>query len=581
MNEFTAIDAIKLWISAHGFPGYEIEGEPVWGTYGLVFLLNAAFSGASPQSIAVKTFDPNQLPEKPSTLQELQREFAMWLRLPDHANVLRAGRLKTAILQVPDPSAPRATRKIEMPLMQMERMDGCISSWVGNNDYSRADKLLALAQAFNGLAHLYANGIQGHGDLKPSNLLFTDIRKKYRFASDTWLHDHPWIIKVADLGWADAWVDYYGVEYKKKALREYLAPERTGNEPRVLPERSDMFSMGVIAAELICGKHPSANLKKAKKSDGEWLRRAERREWMLDGICSERLKDLIDRCLDPDPAKRPSANEAMQTICQELQEAHGLDVAPDLELWTKEANKPYAPYISTNSEEIERLGRTFGLGAEQESKSLERLRQIFEAMAPDNIYSLEDWVYAASTILDFRQRMDGQLDSEETVRVRQRAREHLEKTLGHVDHRDLAAMAASIDTEDRATPFERFSDLVGNLAVIAKVDFEQAYQGEWDLSDLALAGFAFAMASRSRSNPATPRGTFEYLDIAIDRSLIEATPYFFRASWRDAQRALQECGIEPEDDFTAKDVIKDLEIACKLAPQWSEPQTLLEQVQRR
>lgn len=577
MSDFTTIDFLKLWISVHGFPDWNLEDDFTRGTYGLVFFLNAKHSNSFPKSIALKTLDPEELPEKPKALAELQREFAMWLRLPDHANVLRAGRLKAAKFPTSDSSTPNGTRWIEMPVMQMARMDGCLSGWIGSSDYSLPDKLSALAQAFNGLAHLYANGIEGHGDLKPSNLLFTDISKTQEFPSDAWLKKHPWIIKVADLGWANAWIDY---GYTSKAHRPYVARERLGDHPVFVPEKSDVFSMGMIAAELIQGYHPSPNFKKAESHDSKWLRQIDAGNWNLEGISPGRIKNLIERCIDSDTEKRPSATEAIQTLCQELKEVHGLDIGPTLEHWTSAATQSYVPYISTTSDEIERLARTLGLGAEQESKSLERLRQIFETMTPKSIYSLEDWVRCACTMLDFHKRLNGHFNGEESVHIRKQAREHLEQTLGLVDHRDLATMSAGMHPQDKERPFFRFAMLVGNLAFIAEVDFEQAYKGEWNWSQLALAGFANYMAAKACFGSDTKRNAIDYLDIAIDLSLIEADPYYSRAEQKHNILIFEQAGFPQNRDVSLKEIIDDLEMACRLAPDWQEPRVKLENIRK-
>jgi hypothetical protein len=502
----------------------------------------------------------------------------MWIRLPDHVNVLRAGALKLSRFPVPNPSTSNGIQWLEIPLIQMERMDGCLSEWVENKAYSLPDRLSALAQAFNGLAHLYANGIEGHGDLKPSNLLFTDKRRTQKMPPDAWLNSHPWIVKVADLGWADAWKDY---GYTTKAHRPYLAPERIGEHPSVVPEKSDMFSMGMIAAELIQGRHPSPNLKKAESHEGRWLRQIAAASWDLGGIESQRLKNFVLRCIDAEPDRRPSAAEAVEAICLELKETSGLDLAPDLALWTKAASESYVPYISSVSDEIERLGRTRGLGAEQENKSLERLREILASMRPAGIYSLEDWVQAAVTILDFLARIAGGQTSEEAGRIRQQAREYLQTVLGNIHHRDLAAMATSLHSEDWVMPFERFSQLIGDLAEIAEIDFEQAFKGEWNLGQLTLAGFAHHMASRARQGQTVKRGVIEYLDIAIDLSLIEAVPYFFRALRKREILIFEGMGIHEGQAVSMKEIIADLEIASQLAPKWEEPRRELAKVRQQ
>ena len=572
MSEYSLIDALVRWLSVHGFPDYEQEGDLVCGSYGLVFLMHSKHSA---RRIAVKTLDPNRLPKDPKMLAQLQREIAMSLRLPEHPNVLAAGHFKQAKIPVGYLTSDDKPELIEIPVMQMARMDGSLEDWIGNDCYPYVARLSALAQAFNGLAHLYANGIEGHGDLKPSNLLYTDISRKHGLSSGSWLSDYPNIIKVADLGWANAWVDY---GYTSKALRQYIAPERLAEKPVFVPEKSDVFSMGMITAELIQGHHPSPNLKKAQSHDSKWLRQIAEGKWNLEAIHSDRIRGLILRCVDPQPANRPSPAEAIQTICEELKEVHKLDIGPTLEYWTQSASEPHVPYISTLSGEIERIIKTLGLGSVQESKSIERLRKILEEIQPNDIYSLEDWAKAAAILLDFLERFEGHLNGEEAGRLRQQARKHLVETLGIVDHRVLAQMASALHKEDWERPFERFSHLIGHLAVIADIDFEQAYRGEWNLSQLALAGFAFDIAGRTRLDQNAKRDVIEYLDISIDLSLIEAVPYFFRALRKEDILALQALGYYSESNVCKLDVIQDLKIACQLAPDWNEPKMRLRSI---
>jgi hypothetical protein len=149
-----------------------------------------------------------------------------------------------------------------------------------------------------------------------------------------------------------------------------------------------------------------------------------------------------------------------------------------------------------------------------------------------------------------------------------------------VSHSDLAKMAASIYREDIVTPFEHFSHLVGDLAGIAEVEFEQAYKGEWGLSSLALAGFAYHMHALSLGGSPTKRGIIDYLNIAIDLSLTEAVPYYFRALRKHALVMLGKVGISESSGASLKDVIRDLEMASHLAPEWGEPKRMLETIRR-
>lgn len=578
MNSFTLLDQLKQWIGVHGFPDFELEEQTVKGTYGLIFFINRKGPNSSSESLALKTLDLETLPENPKTLDELQREFGNWIRLPNHCNVVGARRCKIAVLQDYDDANPENSKPVHVPVMQMERMDGSLQDWVGSDDFQVEAKLSALAQAFNGLAHLYLNGIEGHGDLKPSNILYTDIRTTQEPVPGTWLHDWPWIIKIADFGWADAWIDY---GYTNKALREYLAPERLGENAHVVPEKSDVFSMGIIAAEILQGRHPAKNLKRAKTSDGEWARRANQGDWDLEGIVSERLRDLIAGCLDPDPNNRPTALESVHLVCLELKEHHGLDIEPTLQAWTENTTmKQFVPYVSETASAIHRLRRTRGLGEDMESRSRSRLRQILDELEVRDIYSFEDWVSAADTLIGFLEADESDDARSRIAEIRESARIHLVGTLGTVTHRDLSEMNSAKHPQDPLPAFQRYGHLVGGLAFLADVNFEQAYKGEWNLSPLAVAAYALYMADRSRMEEHSKRTTMDYLDIAIDESLTVSVPYFLRARRKQELLIYEAGGLLSGSGLSLKDVIDDLEIACRLAPDWADPRAELEFVRK-
>ncbi len=244
------------------YDGYAVEPDPVYGTYGLIWFLTARPTNpVVPATFAVKTVVPEKVTQQISTEDDinfLRREFRMWLALPHTYNVLPA--LGLDFVHLSDDT----NASIDLPVMRMPRMKGSLEEWVSKPSPEQiVDRLLALSQALNGLQYLYDHGFEGHGDLKPSNLLYEDLQGKFQLEERaSWPSAlHPWFVRVADLGWADAWVD---LGFSNKALRKYMAPERLAGN--VAPIKSDMFSMGVIASELLQGEHPAGNLKKVLKS---------------------------------------------------------------------------------------------------------------------------------------------------------------------------------------------------------------------------------------------------------------------------------------------------------------------------
>ena len=98
--------------------------------------------------------------------------------------------------------------------------------------------------------------------------------------------------------------------------------------------------MGILLAHLLQKKHPAKNLKKSKKSEGNWLKCVENSEWDLTEIDSIRIKTLIESSLSYSFEKRPSIDEFIETLHMELNETYRLDsVLSDLRMQNREYEK--------------------------------------------------------------------------------------------------------------------------------------------------------------------------------------------------------------------------------------------------
>jgi serine/threonine-protein kinase len=100
-------------------------------------------------------------------------------------------------------------------------------------------------------AHARPGGAVIHADISPSNLLLTTSGE----------------VRVADFGIARREGGGHGIVEGKWA---YMAPEQARGEP--LTPRSDVFALGVVLYELICGAHPFGRQVTAEERDSEPMR---------------------------------------------------------------------------------------------------------------------------------------------------------------------------------------------------------------------------------------------------------------------------------------------------------------------
>lgn len=156
------------------------------------------------------------------------------------------------------------------------------------------ERLRLLMRICDGLAHVHQRGVL-HRDLAPKNILVT-------------AHGVP---KIVDFGLA---VD--SSAYTNEALRvtlpgsvigtlRYISPEQLRGDAAAVGVRSDLYALGVIAFELLVGRHPYLN---EVPSLGAAVRQLEHAP--LAPVSASRLglpQDLVAvlrRAVDRDPARR-------------------------------------------------------------------------------------------------------------------------------------------------------------------------------------------------------------------------------------------------------------------------------------
>jgi serine/threonine protein kinase len=174
-------------------------------------------------------------------------------------------------------------------------------------------------------AHNRPGGAIIHADISPSNLLLTTSGE----------------VRVADFGIARREGGGHGVVEGKWA---YMAPEQARGEP--LTPRSDVFALGVVLYELICGAHPFGRQVTHEERDSEPMRVIPPRVVKpgiptgLDAICM--------RALAHDPRARYKSMQSMiDAIVEERFANHLREAASDLAQAIRDANPGSNPFAQS------------------------------------------------------------------------------------------------------------------------------------------------------------------------------------------------------------------------------------------
>ena len=175
----------------------------------------------------------------------------------------------------------------------MELVDGPNLHVWGQREHGPGERLAAVLQAAEGLAAAHAAGLV-HCDFKPQNCIIDDAGR----------------VRVVDFGLARALADVPtlsgavsgpGVDTAtvgSGGTPRYMAPEQARGE--TVDARSDQFSFGVSAFELLVRRHPfgaeSGNYDPREGGTGEI-------DWG-DAEVPRHVREVLARALQPDPQKR-------------------------------------------------------------------------------------------------------------------------------------------------------------------------------------------------------------------------------------------------------------------------------------
>jgi serine/threonine protein kinase len=165
-------------------------------------------------------------------------------------------------------------------LEQRVKQHGCLSL---------EDTAAIFVQIADGLRHLHANRIL-HRDIKPSNIFLTPEN----------------IAKLGDFGLLKQLADEVQITRTHQSLGtiEYSAPEQFEDAKRV-DRRCDLFSLAATMYTALTGKFPFGNAGQMQTLQRKVLCQFAPLRLLLPSL-DPAIDQLISRCLDPDPRRRPS-----------------------------------------------------------------------------------------------------------------------------------------------------------------------------------------------------------------------------------------------------------------------------------
>ncbi|MBV1862181.1 MAG: serine/threonine protein kinase, partial [Nannocystaceae bacterium] len=175
--------------------------------------------------------------------------------------------------------------------LSMEYIDGeDLASLLRRIGRLPPEKAYELAQQLcAGLSELHDAGLL-HRDLKPANLMI----------------DGQGRLKLADFGLA-AIRDELHVHEFGDGTPAYMAPEQLGG--REVSQRSDIYALGVVLYELLCGRHPYEARESGLSGERGSIDRtvpAVSLGARVTGLEADTL-EIIERCLEADPSMRPAS----------------------------------------------------------------------------------------------------------------------------------------------------------------------------------------------------------------------------------------------------------------------------------
>lgn len=202
-----------------------------------------------------------------------------------------------------------------VPYFTMKLVQGSsFDAWLRKNKPGTIDRvehgIEILLKVCDAVAYAHHRGVL-HRDLKPANIMVGDFGQVYLM--DWGLAK---LTRTQPASGAGALMNAPG----PVGTPDYMAPEQARGNPKEVDERADVFGLGALLFEILCGQPPYG----AHHDGAVILKRAQEGKVIcIDEACepfgvSKRIRSIAERATHPDPAKRyqtvPELGDAMRAF---------------------------------------------------------------------------------------------------------------------------------------------------------------------------------------------------------------------------------------------------------------------------
>ena len=195
------------------------------------------------------------------------------------------------------------------------------------NEWNINNKMISVIGIALGMRYLHSKNI-AHCDLKPENVLF----------------DSNFYPRICDFGLSKTMFSSQDNTLPNIATLLFYAPEVIKYGHKYDGYKADVYSYGIIVYSILYNSIPNSDISNQDILYKEIVENYKRP--VLDGHISPTLDILINRCLDPDPEKRPDFNQIIdelimnKKIIEELQDIN-IQKIENFLLFCKETNSVF------------------------------------------------------------------------------------------------------------------------------------------------------------------------------------------------------------------------------------------------